>query len=260
LHAEGSGSDEIRTALIGCGGRGTGAASNAMGIQKRVTRLVAMADVSEKRLKGSFEALSAKHPDRMSVSEDNKFIGFDAYKNAIDTLRKGDVAIFTTPVAFRWVHFKYAIEKGVNIFMEKPICTDGPTARRLLALNEEAKKKNLKVGVGLMCRHCRVRGELFDRIQNGEIGDLMLMRAYRMQAVIGSVFELFDDEVAQHRDKTGRESAPTFIAAIKELADGQAVLDVRQAEKQPDWTYNETDSGQWPADRLDDHRAHESLP
>lgn len=188
VHA--AGSDEVRTALIGCGGRGTGAASNAMGIQQRVTRLVAMADVSEKRLKGSFEALSAKHPDRMSVSEDNKFIGFDAYKNAIDTLRKGDVAIFTTPVAFRWVHFKYAIEKGVNIFMEKPICTDGPTARRLLALNEEAKKKNLKVGVGLMCRHCRVRGELFNRIQDGEIGDLLLMRAYRLQGPIGSAFTL----------------------------------------------------------------------
>ena len=108
VHA--AGSDEVRTALIGCGGRGTGAASNAMGIQKRVTRLVAMADVSEKRLKGSFEALSTKHPDRMSVSEDAKFIGFDAYKHAIDSLRKGDVAIFTTPVAFRWVHFKYAIE------------------------------------------------------------------------------------------------------------------------------------------------------
>jgi predicted dehydrogenase len=126
----------------------------------------------------------------MSVSEDAKFIGFDAYKNAIDSLRKGDVAIFTTPVAFRWVHYKYAIEKGVNIFMEKPICTDGPTARRLLALNEEAKKKNLKVGVGLMCRHCRVRGELFNRIQDGEIGNLLLMRAYRMQGPVGSAFTL----------------------------------------------------------------------
>jgi hypothetical protein len=72
--------------------------------------------------------------------------------------------------------------------MEKPICTDGPTARRLLALNEEAKKKGLKVGVGLMCRHCRVRGELFERIQGGEIGDLFMLRAYRMQGIIGSVF------------------------------------------------------------------------
>lgn len=186
VHA--AGSDEIRAALIGCGGRGTGAASNAMTVKQRMPRLVAMADVSRDQLDRSFDSLSKKHPDRMSVSEDAKFIGFDAYKNAIDSLRKGDVAIFTTPVAFRWVHYKYAIEKGVNVFMEKPICTDGPTARRLLALNEEAKKKNLKVGVGLMCRHCRVRGELFNRIQDGEIGDLLLMRAYRMQGIIASVF------------------------------------------------------------------------
>lgn len=188
VHA--AGSDEVRTALIGCGGRGTGAASNAMSVKERMTRLVAMADVSENRLKGSFEALSGKHPDRMSVSEDAKFIGFDGYKNAIDMLKKGDVAIFTTPVAFRWVHFQYAIDKGVNIFMEKPICTDGASARRMLALNEQAKKKNLKVGVGLMCRHCRVRGELFNRIQDGEIGDINLLRAYRMQGPVGSCFTL----------------------------------------------------------------------
>jgi NADH-quinone oxidoreductase subunit F len=82
---------------------------------------------------------------------------------------------------------------------------------------------------------------------------------YQIQSVVGSVLELFDDEIAQHRDKSGREATPTLIAAIKELAGGRAVLDERQAQKQPDWTYNETDSGQWPADRLDDHRAHETL-
>jgi NADH-quinone oxidoreductase subunit F len=82
---------------------------------------------------------------------------------------------------------------------------------------------------------------------------------YQQQAVIGSILELFDDEVAQHRDKTGAPSAPTLIAAIHELADGRAVLDERQAAKQPDWTYDEIDSGQWPADRLDDHRAHDTL-
>ena len=134
VHA--AGSDEIRAALIGCGGRGTGAASNAMTVKQRMPRLVAMADVMKDRLDASFENLTKKHPDRMSVSEDAKFIGFDAYKNAIDSLRKGDVAIFTTPVAFRWVHYKYAIEKGVNVFMEKPICTDGPTARRRRAPNK----------------------------------------------------------------------------------------------------------------------------
>jgi NADH-quinone oxidoreductase subunit F len=82
---------------------------------------------------------------------------------------------------------------------------------------------------------------------------------YQTQAVVSSVFELFDDEIAQHRDKSGAASAPTPIAAIRELVDGRAVLDPTQAQKQPDWTYDEFDSGQWPADRLDDHRAHDTL-
>ncbi|RBP39143.1 hypothetical protein DES53_110167 [Roseimicrobium gellanilyticum] len=179
--------DEVKVALIGCGGRGSGAASNALSVGPP-TRLVAMADVQKNRLDSSFDALSSKHPDRMSVSEDAKFIGFDAYKQAVDMLKPGDIAVFATPPAFRWVHYKYAIERGVNIFMEKPLSVDGPTSKRMLELNEEAKKKGLKVAVGLMCRHCRVRGELYNRIQDGAIGDLILARAYRMQAPVASCF------------------------------------------------------------------------
>ena len=78
-----------------------------------------------------------------------------------------------TPLAFRWVHFGYAIEKGLHTFMEKPLTVDGPSTRKMLALGEKAAQKNLKVGVGLMCRHCDVRGELFKRIQDGEIGDVV---------------------------------------------------------------------------------------
>ena len=96
------------------------------------------------------------------MSCEHKFIGFDAYKKAMDCLKPGDVVIFATPPAFRWVHFTYAIQKGLHTFMEKPVTVDGPTTRRMLALGEEAKKKNLKVGVGLMCRHCEARGELFE--------------------------------------------------------------------------------------------------
>lgn len=190
VHA--AGDESIRAVIVGCGGRGTGAVSNCLGLKEAPTRLVAMADVQENRLNSSFETLTAKHPDRMSVSADTKFIGFDAYKHAIDQLRPGtgDVVILTTPPAFRWVHFKYAIEKGVNVFMEKPVCVDGPSGRRMLALNEEAKKKNLKVGVGLMCRHCHRRKELFNRIQDGEIGELILMQAYRLQGPVGSCFTL----------------------------------------------------------------------
>lgn len=186
VHA--AGDDGMKMALIGCGGRGSGAASNALTVKDVPLQMVAMADVQENRLNASHDALVNKHPDKMSVSADTKFIGFDAYKQALDTLRPGDVAVFATPVAFRWVHFKYAIEKGINVFMEKPLAVDGATAKRMLALNEEAKKKGIKVAVGLMCRHCRTRMELFDRIQNGEIGDIVLARAYRMQGPIGSCY------------------------------------------------------------------------
>jgi predicted dehydrogenase len=95
-------------------------------------------------------------------------------------LSKGDVAIFATPPAFRWVHFAYAIEKGVHVFMEKPVTVDGPTTRKLFTLAEAAEKINLKVGVGLMVRHCKGRQELSDRIKQGQLGDLIMLRACRM--------------------------------------------------------------------------------
>jgi predicted dehydrogenase len=144
--------------------------------------------VFDNRLKQSYEGLKKNNKDTVDVPDDRKFIGFDGYKHAIDSLKKGDVAIFATPVAFRWVHFQYAIDKGVNVFMEKPITTDGPTTRKMLELGELSVKKNLKVGVGLMCRHCKARGELFDRIQGGEIGDVIALRCYRMHPPVGSAF------------------------------------------------------------------------
>ncbi len=82
---------------------------------------------------------------------------------------------------------------------------------------------------------------------------------YQQQAVVGSILELFAGELAQHRDGSGAASSPTLIAAISDLVGDRAMLDGNQAKKQPDWTYDETDSGQWPADRLDDHRAHDTL-
>src|SRR5262249_33687735 len=85
----------------------------------------------------------------------------------------------TTPPAFRWVHFGYAIQKGLNVFMEKPVTVDGPSTRKMLKLEEDSRKKNLKVGVGLMCRHCAVRQQLFDRIKSGQVGDLLLSRPSR---------------------------------------------------------------------------------
>src|SRR5689334_19671460 len=122
-HVHAAGSDEIRLALIGCGGRGTGAAGNAMG-QSGPPKLVAMADVFESRLSGSYNTLKKKYGDQVDVPQDRKFIGFDGYKKAMDCLKKGDIAIFTTPLAFRWVHFTYAIERNLHVFMEKPLTAD----------------------------------------------------------------------------------------------------------------------------------------
>ena len=173
-------SNTIQVALIGCGGRGTGAGENALSVKNGPIKLVAMADVFPEKLKGSHDHLNKKFTKQVEVPADRKFIGFDAYKKAIDCLRPGDVAIFATPPAFRWVHFTYAIERGVNVFMEKPTTVDGPSTRRMLKLADESVKKNLKVGVGLMCRHCAARAELFDRIKSGQLGDLILLRAYRM--------------------------------------------------------------------------------
>jgi len=170
----------IQLALVGCGGRGTGAAENALGLEKAPVRLVAMADVFPQKLSDSHGRLRGRFAPRMDVPQDRQFIGFDAFRKAMDCLKPGDVAILATPPAFRWVHFRYAIDKGLNVFMEKPVTVDGPTTRRMIALGEEAGRKNLKVGVGLMIRHCRARQELLSRIRDGQIGDIVAMRGYRM--------------------------------------------------------------------------------
>ncbi len=188
-HVHAAESSELRLALVGCGGRGTGAAANAMTTKtKGPIKLVAMADVFESRLNKSYDTLSTDPNcgSQVDVPADRKFVGFDGYKKAMDCLRPGDIAIFTTPLAFRWVHFSYAIAKGLNVFMEKPLTADGPTSRRMLKLAEDATAKNLKVGVGLMSRHSRAMEELHKRVEDGEIGDIILMRGYRMHGPLGS--------------------------------------------------------------------------
>lgn len=178
----------IRVALVGSGGRGSGTAVNALSTEQIPVKLVAMADVFEQRLAGSYRELIAEKPEQVDVPEDRRFIGFDAYRRAMDVLRAGDVVILATPPAFRWPHFAYAIERGLHVFMEKPVTVDGPTSHRMLELAANADEKNLKVGVGLMVRHCRGRQELRERIQSGEIGDVITLRAYRMHGPIGSCF------------------------------------------------------------------------
>jgi predicted dehydrogenase len=178
----------IQVALVGCGGRGTGAAGDALSTKFGPTKLVAMADVFNDRLTSSYDSVKKGWADKVDVPQDRKFIGLDGYQKAMDCLKPGDVVILATPPAFRWVHFGYAIQKGLHVFMEKPTTVDGPSTRRMLELADLSEKKNLKVGVGLMCRHCVARKELYSRIKGGEIGEITLLRAYRMAGPTGSAF------------------------------------------------------------------------
>ena len=175
----------IQVALIGAGGRGSGAAAQALSTKVGPVKLVAIADVFESRLRGSYDAIKRQHEDKVDVPQERQFIGFEAYKQAMDCLKPGDVAILTTPPAFRWVQFTYAISKGLNVFMEKPVTVDGPTSRKMLKLAEDATAKNLKVGVGLMSRHSRALQQLAERVHNGELGEIILQRGYRMHGPAG---------------------------------------------------------------------------
>jgi predicted dehydrogenase len=187
-HVHAGENNTIQVALIGCGGRGTGAAADALSVKRGPVKLVAMADVFADCLNGSYNNLKKQFGNKVDVPKDRQFLGFDAYRKAMDCLKPGDVAIFATPLAFRWVDFTYAIEKNLHVFMEKPLTADGPTSRRMLKLGNEASAKNLKVGVGLMSRHNRALQELAKRIHDGEIGKLLMIRASREHGPVGSFF------------------------------------------------------------------------
>lgn len=174
----------IKLALVGCGGRGTGAVANAFAATGGPVKLVAMADLFENRLSSSFERLNKSFGDKVDVPAERKFIGFDAYKKAIDCLGPGDVVLLTTHAAFRPMMLEYAVDKGVNVFAEKSFATDGPNVRRWLKAAEESEKKNLKVGVGFMWRHSKARQEVIKRIHDGAIGDVHTLRIYRVHGPV----------------------------------------------------------------------------
>ncbi|MDQ3623588.1 MAG: Gfo/Idh/MocA family oxidoreductase [Verrucomicrobiota bacterium] len=168
--------DELKLALVGCGGRGSGAANEALNTSNLgPVKLIAMADVHEDALKKSLKVLETKHADRVEVPPDRQFLGFDAYKKAIDL---ADVVILATPPGFRPAQFEQAVKRGKHVFMEKPVASDAPGVRQVLAAAEEAKKKGLKVGVGLQRRHQEGYLETVQRLHDGAIGDVVSMRCY----------------------------------------------------------------------------------
>jgi len=174
----------IKLALVGCGGRGTGAVGNAFSTTGGPVKLVAMADLFEHRLQGSLDRLAKGFQDKVDVPPERRFVGFQAYKEAIDCLGPGDVVLLTTHAAFRPLHLEYAVQKGVNVFAEKSFAADSPAVRRWLNAADLSEEKNLKVGVGFMWRHSQARQEVIGRIHDGAIGDVHTLRIYRVHGPV----------------------------------------------------------------------------
>jgi len=182
-----SGDDEIKIALIGCGGRGTPAAAQALSTPGKVT-LWAMADAFEGQISGSLRRIRGKVAkgydsqkmgpleDRFQVPAERQFSGLDAYQKAIDS--GADLVILATPPGFRPLHFEAAIAAGKHVFMEKPVAVDAPGVRKVLAAGKLADQKGLAVGVGLQRRHQPGYIETIKRLQEGGIGDILLTRVY----------------------------------------------------------------------------------
>lgn len=179
VHAAGT-EPPLKLAVVGCGGRGTGAIADAFSTTSGPVTLWAMADAFANRIENSLGAL-ARRPDEGTAAEidvppDRRFEGLDAYRKAIDS--DADVVILTGPPGFRPLHFEYAVAAGKHVFMEKPVATDPAGVRRVIAAAEEAARRNLKVGVGLQRHHQPSYLEAIRRIGDGQIGRVRGMRCY----------------------------------------------------------------------------------
>ena len=181
-HAQGS--DQIKVALIGCGGRGTGAIHDRAQVGDNY-KVVAVADAFQNRARGTAGGLrnDANNADnhlhgKVDLPDDHVFVGLDAYKKAIDCLNPGDQVVIATPPGFRPYHYRYAIEKGCHVFMEKPILIDAPGFRHVMETNKMADEKNLKVCVGLQRRYEPPYYNWVDQIHAGAIGDVQYTRVF----------------------------------------------------------------------------------
>jgi predicted dehydrogenase len=173
--AHAAGDDVIKVALIGCGGRGTGAVDQQLSADKNV-KLVAVADAFEYRATGVVERTKKKYGAQVDVPPERVFVGLDAYKKAIDS--GADLISIATPPGFRPGHYAAAIAAGKHVFMEKPCCVDGVGFRQLMDANKMADDKNLFVAVGLQRRHEPKYMENIQRIHDGALGDVMFTRVF----------------------------------------------------------------------------------
>ncbi len=179
-----AGSDTLRYGLVGCGGRGTGAAVNAVEAAEGVV-LVAMGDLFEDRLDDSKQKLKEQLGDAYQVPAEQEFVGWDNFRQVVDS--DVDVVIFATPPVFRPIHVPYAIEKGRHVFMEKPIAVDPVGARIFLDLADEVDRKGLSVVAGTQRRHERQYLETMRRIHDGAIGEIVAGQVYWNQGALWHV-------------------------------------------------------------------------
>jgi predicted dehydrogenase len=173
--AHAAGSDKIKVALIGCGGRGSGAIRNCMDADPSI-HVVAVADAFEHPAVNQAKSLSRERPDRVDIPNDRVFVGLDAYQKAIDC--GIDMIVTATPPGFRWMVYAAAIKAGKHVFMEKPVCVDAPGFHSIMETNKLAEEKGLKVGVGFQRRHTPAFIETIDKIHNGALGKLIMLQAY----------------------------------------------------------------------------------
>ena len=168
--AHAAGSDRLKVGLVGCGGRGTGAAEQALTADKNVA-LVAVADAFSDRIAESLSSLKdSPVASRVEVTKETSFVGFDAYKQVIDAV---DVVLLATPPGFRPLHLGYAVSKGKHAFVEKPVAVDAPGVRAVLRAADEAKSKGLSLVAGLCWRYHEPRKETMNRVRDGAIGKLV---------------------------------------------------------------------------------------
>jgi len=168
IYAEGT--DKIRVGLIGCGGRGTAAALNCIEADKAV-EIVAMGDLFRDRVDASLGRLSREADDRVTVTNETSFVGFNAYKKVIAC--DIDMVILATPPYFRPIHLKAAVEAGKNVFMEKPVAVDPVGVRSVIESSNLAKQKGLAIVAGTQRRHQTAYQEIMKRIHNGQIGQVV---------------------------------------------------------------------------------------
>ncbi len=168
------GQEKLKLGLVGCGGRGTGAVFQALTASKSV-QLVAMGDVFQHEIDKSFKRVTRDFPDQITVPEERRFLGFDAFKNVIAAC---DAVILATPPGFRPEHFEAAINAGKHVFMEKPLAVDAPGYRKVIEAGNLAEQKKLNVVVGLQSRYEIGLNKMVERIHAGEIGEILSANVY----------------------------------------------------------------------------------